>query len=228
MTGTFKFEIKHRFTDRVLFTAGLDAKYEREPRSIQIGAAVKIARQRGANLREANLWGADLREANLREANLWGADLWEANLRGANLREANLREANLWGANLWGANLREANLREANLWGANLREANLREANLWEANLWGADLRGANGIAGRVIDGGLRSDGYRFLLTRTDPGAWRVKAGCRNFTLTEAREHWGRRLPRRDARRGNAPHSRSHGSARETPRVAGDGRGRSP
>ena len=43
-----------------------------------------------ANLRWANLRGADLSEANLR-----GADLREADLRGANLRWANLREADL-------------------------------------------------------------------------------------------------------------------------------------
>ena len=82
-----------------------------------------------ANLRGANLCGADLRGANLRGANLCGADL-----RGANLCGANLREANLCGANLCGANL----------CGANLREANLCGANLYEANLCGADLRGAN------------------------------------------------------------------------------------
>jgi len=37
-----------------------------------------------ANLRGANLWGADLWDANLRGANLEGADLWGANLEGAN------------------------------------------------------------------------------------------------------------------------------------------------
>jgi len=58
-----------------------------------------------AYLREANLWGANLREAELREANLWGADL----------RGAYLWEADLWGADLWGANLREADLRGAYL-----------------------------------------------------------------------------------------------------------------
>ncbi len=38
-----------------------------------------------ANLRGADLRGADLREANLRGADLGGADLREANLRGADL-----------------------------------------------------------------------------------------------------------------------------------------------
>lgn len=55
-------------------------------------------------------------------ANLRGADL-----RGANLREADLRGANLRGANLWEANLRKADLRGADLWEANLREANIDE-----------------------------------------------------------------------------------------------------
>ena len=93
---------------------------------------------READLREANLQGADLREADLREANLQGADLRGANLQGADLREANLQGANLRGADLRGADLREADLREANLRGANLQGADLREANLQEANLRGA------------------------------------------------------------------------------------------
>ncbi|EIK3723923.1 pentapeptide repeat-containing protein, partial [Salmonella enterica] len=38
-----------------------------------------------ANLRDANLCGADLCDANLRDANLCGADLCDANLRDANL-----------------------------------------------------------------------------------------------------------------------------------------------
>jgi len=71
-----------------------------------------------ANLRWANLHGADLHGADLRWANLREADLGEANLRWANLREADLR---------W-ANLREADLGEANLHGANLRWANLHGA----------------------------------------------------------------------------------------------------
>jgi len=57
---------------------------------------------RKAELRGANLYGADLCEANLREANLCGADLRKANLRGADLREADLRVANLCGADLNG------------------------------------------------------------------------------------------------------------------------------
>ncbi len=63
------------------------------------------------------------------------------------------------------------------------------------ADLSGADLSGANHIADRVIDGGLRSDGYRFLLTRTEDGEWRIKAGCRNLTVSEATSHWDASRP---------------------------------
>ena len=48
-----------------------------------------------ANLRGANLRGADLQDANLRGADLQGANLQGAYLRGANLQYANLRGANL-------------------------------------------------------------------------------------------------------------------------------------
>ena len=77
--------------------------------------------------------------ADLRGADLRGADLRYADLRGADLRYANLR-----GADLRGADLRYANLRDANLRGADLRYANLSDANLNRADLNGADLCHAN------------------------------------------------------------------------------------
>ena len=117
------------------------------------GAALASAYLRGANLREANLTGADLRWANLRGADLTGADLAWANLRGADLTGADLSGADLTGADLngaalsWakltGANLCWANLCWANLRWANLRWANLRWAKLTEADLTGANLTGA-------------------------------------------------------------------------------------
>ena len=56
-----------------------------------------------ADLRGANLYGADLSGANLRDANLYGADLSGANHRDANLRGADLYGADLRGADLYGA-----------------------------------------------------------------------------------------------------------------------------
>jgi hypothetical protein len=125
------------------------------------GANLYGADLRGANLRVANLYGADLRGANLRGANLYGADLRGANLYGAYLRGANLRGANLYGAdlrgaNLYGADLYGADLRGANLYGADLRGANLYGANLRGANLYGADLRGANLRGANLYGANLR------------------------------------------------------------------------
>ena len=63
--------------------------------------------------------------------------------------------------------------------GADLQDADLRGANLQDANLRGSDL----------IDLGQRSDGYQFYAQIMDDGI-KIKAGCRYFTLTEARGHW--------------------------------------
>ena len=70
------------------------------------------------------------KRANLRRANLSGADIRRADLRWVDLSKADLRWVDLSKANLRGADLREANLSEANLHWADLREANLRGANL--------------------------------------------------------------------------------------------------
>jgi hypothetical protein len=100
----------------------------------------------GATLREIvekcrnNLRKADLRNADLIGANLSKADLRNANLIGANLRYAILSNANLSGANLIGANLRNADLRNANLSYADLRNADLSTADLRNADLSYADL----------------------------------------------------------------------------------------
>jgi len=87
-------------------------------------------------------------------------------------------------------------LRAADLTGANLLWANLRGVNLTGANLTGADLSGAD-LLGANLSG---TRGFH-LLTQTDAGytvyaslrdgEWRVIAGCRDFSIAEARAHWG-------------------------------------
>lgn len=84
-----------------------------------------------------------LRVADLRDANLNGANLRDAGLSGANLCRANLYEANLSGAILCSTNLLQVNLRAANLDDANLQNADLRAANLDYADLQNANLRNA-------------------------------------------------------------------------------------
>ena len=102
-----KHQIKHRFTDAVLFECDVpdDMTSELHTRFV-LEKAVES---------DANLSGANLRYANLRYADLSGADLSGANLSGANLRYANLSAAILSDANLYCANLYCANLSGANL-----------------------------------------------------------------------------------------------------------------
>lgn len=112
-------------------------------------ANLKGADLEGANLRAAKLTFADLEGANLRKADLSGADLFEAildraDLEGANLARAYLRRAGLRRAHLSAASLSEANLYWASLHGADLQRANLQEANLWETSLSEANLKGAH------------------------------------------------------------------------------------
>ena len=98
-------EIKHRFTDNVLFACEVENMREAVYQAISNGADLS-----GADLRGADLSGADLRCADLSGADLSGADLRYADLSGADLRGADLRCADLSGADLRGADLRCAYL----------------------------------------------------------------------------------------------------------------------
>ena len=89
-----EYEIKHRYTGAVIYTADIDAS-ESAPESVKLGLAVIAALKAGANLRYADLRYADLRSADLRYADLRYADLRSADLSYANLSSANLRSADL-------------------------------------------------------------------------------------------------------------------------------------
>ncbi len=41
------------------------------------------------------------------------------------------------------------------------------------------------------VYGIMRSDGYCFVYVPCKDGEWQVIAGCRYFTMDEARAHWG-------------------------------------
>jgi len=77
-------------------------------------------------------------------------------------------------------------LTHANLVGAVLAGANLAYADLAGAYLAYAVLAGAN-----LVDAGQRSDGYRFV-GWVKGGVLQIRAGCRNLSITEAREHWAK------------------------------------
>ena len=158
-----KHDILNRLSGAVQFSAEIECKDD-APTSAKLGLAVTVAVKADADLSGANLSGANLSHAYLSYANLRGADLSRANLSRANLR----------GANLSGANLSRADLSYANLRGADLRGSDLSRA----------DLMGAN-----LIDGGQRSDGYRFVGWIKE-GVLQIRAGCRSLSIADARAHW--------------------------------------
>lgn len=115
------------------------------------GGNLTRARLQAANLVEANMQDAELREAylqgtRLERTHLQGAELREAHMQRADLREAKLQGANLMqvhlqSANLFGAKLMKADLRRANLQGAYVVLGQLQQARLVEAYLQATDLR---------------------------------------------------------------------------------------
>ena len=76
--------------------------------------------------------------------------------------------------------------------GANLSEANLYEANLSEADLSGADLgradlSGANLSHNKYLLTAILSD---YPMTLSNGASVLVHAGCRCFSIADARAHW--------------------------------------
>ena len=179
-----KYEITNRYTGKTQFTVNICCD-DNATINQKIGLSVNWALESAAKLHGADLRWADLQGADLHGATLEGADLRGADLRGADLRWADLRGADLHGATLEGADLRNVTLR-----GADLRWADLRGADLRWANLRGADLQGAKLHGATLVDGGQRIDGYRFVGWARE-GALQIRAGCRDFTISEARGHWG-------------------------------------
>jgi uncharacterized protein YjbI with pentapeptide repeats len=151
----------------------------------------------GADLYRADLSHADLSGANLSGANLSGTDLSGANLYRADLSRADLYQANLYHANLSGADLYRADLSHADLSGANLYHANLSGADLYHANL--SDARRAEGTIDGTFGILVFSGAYfRWGYVDKTTGSLRVEAGCRRFTLVEARAYWAGKDDRRE------------------------------
>ncbi|EAZ93198.1 pentapeptide repeat-containing protein [Crocosphaera chwakensis] len=106
------------------------------------------------NLYKANLPGADLKNLNLDGANLQGANLQRAYLTNTSLKKAILTQANLQNCYLNKANFEQAKLREVNLQNSYLNQANLDKAILDNSNLRGAYLTDAHlrGTSLRKVD----------------------------------------------------------------------------
>ncbi|HXO73349.1 MAG TPA: toll/interleukin-1 receptor domain-containing protein [Bradyrhizobium sp.] len=99
-----------------------------------------------SELRNARLVGAKLNHANLEYVKLIETDLCTADLRDANLSGADLSGADMRDANLRGANLRKAELSFANLTEADLSKADLSGAALYETVLANIDLTNVSGL----------------------------------------------------------------------------------
>lgn len=142
-----------------------------------------------ADLRLADLCGADLERADLRWANLRGADLREAILRWTDLREADLCWADLHWANLDGANLDGASLERASLEGANLEGADLDGARLnWSSHALIAE------ILRREADTTERREFVRFVAANTDL-CWESKALREAFAMPVGEDEDGNEIP---------------------------------
>jgi len=110
-----------------------------------------------------------------------------ADLSGADLTRADLTDARLSGADLTRADLTRADLTDARLSGARLTRADLTDARLTRADLTDAVLHGTT--IKRLLRRATRADGYEFILWDCQEGFF-IAAGCRWFTLDEARQHW--------------------------------------
>jgi len=75
-----KFQIKARWSSRVVYECELDTSFETEPRSLQLGEAIKKALESGSNLSGSDLRGSNLSGSDLRGSNLSGSDLSGSNL----------------------------------------------------------------------------------------------------------------------------------------------------
>ena len=147
--------------------------YESQSATSLKEAAEEAVRQ-GVSLARAHFSGADFSRANF-----YGADFYKANF---------------YGANFYGADFSRANFYGANFYKADFYKADFYKANFSLANFSGADFYLAEGIlhVGPV-------DGWDMYAVRWDDGP-RIKAGCRWFTVDEAREWW-----EKGGRSGNAP-----------------------
>ena len=109
-----------------------------------------------ADLRDAKMPGACLRQVTLPEAILYRVDFEGSDLQDAGLRQARLFRANLKNANLYNAHLDEADMRCACLEGATICHASLHSVNFRGARLAGARFEDS------ALSQAILPDGTRF------------------------------------------------------------------
>ena len=156
MGSPIDFDVRHRFTGAVQFTARIKCQSD-EPDAVKLRLAVTWALASGAALKGiklyyANLSGADLRGIDMRGIDLRGVDLRGADLSGVDMSYTNLHGVDMSYANLSGVDMSYANLSGSDMSQVNLTNAILRGASMAGANLSGVDLCGAN-MAGANLSG---------------------------------------------------------------------------
>jgi hypothetical protein len=167
-----KIEIKHKTTDKVLWSGEAVDLKDAVQKAVASHASLD-----GADLFGASLDGARLDGARLAYANLVGASLARATLSNADLFGVDLANANLAGADLTGASIAGADLTKARLVGARLVNASLVNA-----RLDGADLAGASLVGARLNEPICRMDfgGWSICVRETE-----TSIGCQRHANSE-------------------------------------------
>ena len=100
----------------------------------------------GANLKQKELNGANLKRVNLDDSNLQEARLKSVNLTDTSLQRANLRGAHIHGAIMSNTNFQKADLSGSQIHGANISDTHFDKADLTGARLIGVDFEDVNFI----------------------------------------------------------------------------------
>ncbi len=172
-----------------LTTELLDAILAEHKRWLEEEVGAKRANLSGYDLRGINLSGRDLRGINLSGSNLSESDLSESDMSGCNLSCSNLYGSNLSESDLNMSDLSHSDLSNSDLSHSDLGHSDLSHSYMSGCNLSCSNLRDSDMHDARGIFCVGPCDGWTLYAVRHPDGP-RIKAGCRWFTVAEARAHW--------------------------------------
>ena len=129
-----------------------------------------------------------LRQAILENVDLSNSNLSNSNLRNSNLRNSDLRNSDLSNSDLSNSNLSNSNLRNSDLRNSDLRNSDLRYSDLRNSDLSNSNLRNSKGFILLPVQD---ARGYSHIHAILCLDGWRIRAGCRDFTINQAESHWG-------------------------------------
>lgn len=132
-------------------------------------------------LRDMHEADIDISLLTLADTNLAGALLSHCDLAGADLSNCNFNNADLRHANLRGCDLHDSVFDGTRMTGADITDANLDDVNLGHTD--------SRYVIGLILLDEL-NDYFVWAYPRGKEKFLRIRAGCRDFSLQEAREHW--------------------------------------